>query len=215
MSPLLWCAESAAVVVVARHVVGEAPAVAVPVAAVEVAGSERGGDQGEDEQADGSADVHAGSSKGGKERSGRRTVVPGLPTWLPSSPAGIEQIRMAMRTTTPLLVLALASLASRVAAQEPVLPAVSAVTARVVEQLGLDGAGLSVLRDGEPIHLSVYAGFLPDTVLPIASASKWLATATILTLVDEGKLDLDVQVARYLTEFDRADKRTVTLRQCL
>ncbi|MFY9341261.1 MAG: serine hydrolase [Planctomycetota bacterium] len=120
-----------------------------------------------------------------------------------------------MRTTTPLLVLALASLASRVAAQEPVLPAVSAVTARVVEQLGLDGAGLSVLRDGEPIHLSVYAGFLPDTVLPIASASKWLATATILTLVDEGKLDLDVPVARYLTEFDRADKRTVTLRQCL
>jgi CubicO group peptidase (beta-lactamase class C family) len=55
-----------------------------------------------------------------------------------------------------------------------------------------------------------------DTVLPIASASKWLAVATVLTLVDDGKLDLDVPVARYLHRSSIAPTSArLTLRQCL
>lgn len=102
---------------------------------------------------------------------------------------------------------------SLLGAQE--LPAVRAVADAVVGQLAVEGAGLVVLLDGAPMHRSHHGSFTGDTVLPIASASKWLAVATVLTLVDEGKLDLDVPVARYVTEFDRADKRTLTLRQCL
>jgi polyhydroxybutyrate depolymerase len=106
-------------------------------------------------------------------------------------------------------------LVSGIPAQAPELPGVRAVAAQVSEQLGGQGAGLVVLRAGELVHESVHGKLAGDTVLPIASASKWLAVATVMTLVDEGKLDLDVPVARYVKEFDRADKSRITLRQCL
>ena len=85
----------------------------------------------------------------------------------------------------------------------------------VTHQLGVDGTGLVVLRGTDFVHHGVHGALTGDTVMPIASASKWLAVATVLTLVDEGKLDLDVPVARYVREFDRGDRRQVTLRQCL
>lgn len=53
-----------------------------------------------------------------------------------------------------------------------------------------------------------------DTRYPIASASKWLAAATVMALVDEGKLSLDKPVSTWL----RGAKGTageVTLRQLL
>lgn len=99
--------------------------------------------------------------------------------------------------------------------QEPELPGVRDKVESMVQQLSLRGAGLTVVRADSDLHRGVHGNLAADTVLPIASASKWLAVATILTLVDEEKLDLDVPVARYVQEFDRADKRTLTLRQCL
>ena len=45
-----------------------------------------------------------------------------------------------------------------------------------------------------------------DTVLPIASASKWLTAATLMTLVDEGRLALDDPVADHLPGFGGAKK---------
>jgi poly(3-hydroxybutyrate) depolymerase len=95
------------------------------------------------------------------------------------------------------------------------VPTIRAAADGAVDHLAVDGAGLLVLRDGVPIHRGVYGNLTGTTVLPISNASTWLAVATVLTLVDEGKLDLDLPVARYLTEFDRADKRMLTLRQCL
>jgi polyhydroxybutyrate depolymerase len=106
-------------------------------------------------------------------------------------------------------------LAGVLAAQSPELPPVTAAMQRMVSDLRLDGAGLVVLRQEGELHRSLHAGLAADDVVPIASASKWLAVATLLTLVDEGLLDLDVPVARYVSEFDRADKSTLTLRQCL
>lgn len=100
-------------------------------------------------------------------------------------------------------------------AQDTGLPGVREATQRVVAELSLDGAGLLVLLDGAQGHLGVHGDFTADRALPIAQASRWLAVATILTLVDEGRLDLDLPVARYVTEFDNADKRRITLRQCL
>lgn len=40
-----------------------------------------------------------------------------------------------------------------------------------------------------------------DTLYPIASISKWLASVTVLRLVDQGKLKLDAPVSSYLTDF--------------
>ena len=85
----------------------------------------------------------------------------------------------------------------------------------IAAELRLDAAGLSVVTAEGELHRSCKGTMDASTVLPIASASKWLAVATILTLVDEGKIDLDLPVARYVKEFDRDDKRRITLRQCL
>ena len=98
---------------------------------------------------------------------------------------------------------------------QPQLAPLTAAADRVVASLRLSGAGLAIVRDRGAVHVSTHGHFAGDLVIPIASASKWLAVATILQLADEGQLDLDAPVARYVPEFDRADKRTVTLRQCL
>lgn len=95
------------------------------------------------------------------------------------------------------------------------LPPVTTAMQRVVGDLRLDGAGLVVLREEGELHRGLHGNLTADTVLPIASASKWLCVATVLTLVDEGLLDLDVPVSRYVREFDRADKQALTLRLCL
>ncbi|MEO6597164.1 MAG: alpha/beta fold hydrolase, partial [Planctomycetota bacterium] len=95
------------------------------------------------------------------------------------------------------------------------LPPLRAATERLVSDLHLEGAGLVVVRDASELHRSVHGQFTEDLVLPIASASKWLCVATVLSLVDAGVLDLDVPVARYVPEFDRPDKNMLTLRQCL
>jgi polyhydroxybutyrate depolymerase len=114
-----------------------------------------------------------------------------------------------------LLSVPLLTLLSGVGARAQELPPVAAAMARAVADLRLDGAGLVVLREEADLHRSVHGALASDTVLPIASASKWLAVATVLTLVDEGLLDLDVPVGRYVQEFARADKESLTLRLCL
>lgn len=107
------------------------------------------------------------------------------------------------------------TVAAALSAQAPQLPPITEAFQRAIANLNLPGAALAVVSADALLHRDVHGDIGADTVVPIASASKWLAVATVLTLVDEGKLDLDLPVARYLTEFDRDDKRRLTLRQCL
>jgi polyhydroxybutyrate depolymerase len=86
---------------------------------------------------------------------------------------------------------------------------------RLAKKMRLDGAGLSVFRADGELHRTLHGSFTGKQVVPIASASKWLTVATIMTLVDDGSLDLDLPLARYVKEFDRDDRRRVTLRQCM
>jgi CubicO group peptidase (beta-lactamase class C family) len=53
-----------------------------------------------------------------------------------------------------------------------------------------------------------------DTQYPIASASKWVTAAVVMTLVDEGKLSLDKPVSTWLRDV-RGEAGTATLRQLL
>jgi len=92
---------------------------------------------------------------------------------------------------------------------------VRAAANRLNRTLQLKGSGLTVVRSHSELHRSLHGSFSGEQVLPIADASKWLAVATIMTLVDEGKLDLDLPVSRYVKEFARDDHRRLTLRQCL
>jgi len=83
-----------------------------------------------------------------------------------------------------------------------------------VESEGLDGAGLLVVANGTEYRNTMYGNYTNETVIPIASASKWLTTATMMTLVDEGKVSLDDPVSKFLPEFT-GTTGNATIRQLL
>jgi CubicO group peptidase (beta-lactamase class C family) len=74
------------------------------------------------------------------------------------------------------------------------------------------GMALIVVKDEKVIERAGYARFGPGTVVDVGSASRWLAAAAMMTLVDQGTLALDDSVARYLPEFT-GEKAGITIRQ--
>lgn len=74
------------------------------------------------------------------------------------------------------------------------------------------GCALVIVKDDRVIYRKGFGTHEPDEVIPIASASKWLSGAVMMTLVDEGKLSLDDPVSKYLPEFTD-DKAGITIRQ--
>lgn len=56
-------------------------------------------------------------------------------------------------------------------------------------------------------------GLSAESIRPIASASKWLSAAVIMSLVDENKITLDDSVGKYLPIFTRNGKGQITVRQ--
>lgn len=87
------------------------------------------------------------------------------------------------------------------------------MTARM-QKVGLPGVSLLVIQHGKLVEQEAWMAYDLDTVVPIASASKWLTAATIMTLVDAGKIELDKPISTYL---DYAEGRfgTITMRQLL
>jgi CubicO group peptidase (beta-lactamase class C family) len=86
-----------------------------------------------------------------------------------------------------------------------------AMSARV---RGLGGGEVLVVRDRATLHERGFDGFGPTTKFPVASASKWLTAATLLTLVDAGRIGLDDRAARFLPTFG-GDKSSITIRSLL
>lgn len=74
------------------------------------------------------------------------------------------------------------------------------------------GMALVVVKDGKIIENAGYGKFGAGTVVDIGSASRWLATAAMMTLVDQDLLALDDPVANYLPEFT-GEKTAITIRQ--
>ena len=77
------------------------------------------------------------------------------------------------------------------------------------------GAGLLVAKDNQVIYEHCFGDFTPDTVVLIASSGKWLAAATIMSLVDDGMLSLDDTASKWLPEFKNDPKGIATIRQML
>jgi CubicO group peptidase (beta-lactamase class C family) len=113
------------------------------------------------------------------------------------------------------LMLAVSTSAASATARPATPPDFTAVT-RYMDagwpSLNLPGAALLVVKDGKVAYEKYFGAYTPQTVVPIASSSKWLSAAVIMTLVDEGKIDLDAPVSRYLPEFT-GDKAGMTIRQ--
>jgi len=77
------------------------------------------------------------------------------------------------------------------------------------------GCGVWIAQGDKVLYERCFGKFSPDTEVYIASAGKWLVSATILALVDEGKLSLDDTVEKWLPEFHGDPKGKATLRQLL
>jgi CubicO group peptidase (beta-lactamase class C family) len=99
-------------------------------------------------------------------------------------------------------------------AKAPDFSRLEAQIRKAVEEAPLDGACLLVVRDGKPLIDARFGAYKADTVVAIASASKWLSAAAIMTLVDEGKLSLDDPVSKHLPKFS-GEKGRITVRQLL
>jgi CubicO group peptidase (beta-lactamase class C family) len=69
-----------------------------------------------------------------------------------------------------------------------------------------------LVKDGQAVYERYFGSYDAETTVFIASASKWLAGATLMTQVDEGKLSLDDPVSKYLPYFT-GTKGTMTIRQ--
>jgi CubicO group peptidase (beta-lactamase class C family) len=50
---------------------------------------------------------------------------------------------------------------------------------------------------------------------PIAASSEWLTAALVMAMVDEGKINLDDKVSRYISIFSKYAKNYITIRHCL
>lgn len=68
---------------------------------------------------------------------------------------------------------------------------------------------------GALIYQKQFGDITPDTQEQIASCSKWLTAALVMTFIDEGKLSLDDKVSTYLPIFATYGKRYITIRECL
>lgn len=80
--------------------------------------------------------------------------------------------------------------------------------------LGNDLAAL-VYKDGKIIYQKEMGDFNIKTREPIASCSKWLTTAMVMTFVDEGKISLDEPISTYLPIYESYGKKYITIRNCL
>jgi CubicO group peptidase (beta-lactamase class C family) len=74
------------------------------------------------------------------------------------------------------------------------------------------GCALVVVKDEKVIYRKGFGSHGPERVIPVASASKWLAGALIMSLIDDGMLSLDDYVSKYLPEFTDV-KSNITIRQ--
>lgn len=64
-----------------------------------------------------------------------------------------------------------------------------------LDRVGPEGVGLAIIQDGELIYAETFGNLTPTTTLDIASASKLLSAAVVMTLVDDGSLSLSSTAA--------------------
>jgi CubicO group peptidase (beta-lactamase class C family) len=76
------------------------------------------------------------------------------------------------------------------------------------------GASVIIVKNNNVVYKEYFGTYEAETVVFIASAGKWLAAATIAAVVDEGKLNWDDKVKKWLPEFTDA-KGEATLAQLL
>lgn len=99
------------------------------------------------------------------------------------------------------------------------IAAIDAAASKTLAETGVPAASIAITRDGQIVYAKAYglqrAGqpASEDAKYPIGSVSKQFTAAAILILADEGKLNLDDPVGKYLPALTRGND--VTIRQLL
>ncbi len=70
-------------------------------------------------------------------------------------------------------------------------------------------------KEGKNIFLKESVDFKLKSPAPIGDCSKWFTTAIALIFVDEGKINLDDPVSKYIPLFEKYMKGYITIRNCL
>ncbi len=81
-------------------------------------------------------------------------------------------------------------------------------------QLGGNIAAM-IWKDGQVIYRIEKGNMEVDKVTPIASCSKWLSAALIMTFADEGKLSLEDTIGKYLPVFTQYGKGGIKIKNCM
>jgi CubicO group peptidase (beta-lactamase class C family) len=81
--------------------------------------------------------------------------------------------------------------------------------------LGKDFVVMLWKKDDTLVYKKELGDFNSKTQAPIASCSKWLTAALVMSFVDEGKLSLDDKITKWLPEFEKYGKNYITIRTCL
>jgi CubicO group peptidase (beta-lactamase class C family) len=79
---------------------------------------------------------------------------------------------------------------------------------------GAPGVTAIVMRHGAVLFRVDVGTIAHDAPLPVASATKWMTAALVMSVVDEGRLSLDAPVSNYLPAF-KGPASEVTLRELL
>jgi CubicO group peptidase (beta-lactamase class C family) len=128
-------------------------------------------------------------------------------------------LTFSLRPRAPLLILLLAALFVPIAARAD---QVDDFVRRQIHKRHIPGLSLAVVQDGRVIKAAGYgfanvelrARATPSTVYELASMSKQFAAASILLLVQDGKVSLDAPISRYL-EGTPDSWKAITVRRVL
>jgi len=79
------------------------------------------------------------------------------------------------------------------------------------------GGNVSMLvyKDNQIVYEKNLGKYTSATIEPIASCSKWLTAAMVMTLVEEGKLSLEDSIGKYLPIFSKNKKGKIKIKHCL
>src|SRR5262245_23192426 len=76
------------------------------------------------------------------------------------------------------------------------------------------GFEVLIVHDGQQVYWKQFGRWPKDNRVAIASATKWLSGAVIMSLVDSGTLSLDDRASKYLP-YMTGEKAAITIRQMM
>ena len=102
---------------------------------------------------------------------------------------------------------------------------VDALVEAQMDELGVPGVAVGIVKDGALVYAKGFgvakrdggAPVTPSTIFQLSSIAKTFTSTAILQLVEQGKIDLDAPVTKYLPYFTLADGRQeeITVRHLL